>query len=271
MTLGAPSKADPFARSGMQDYEALFEKNPAAMALSNQALTSGETYACFIVAGQSLSASCNGNPGDAAYVPTNLSKCDQLSIDDGGIYAAKEPMLGCQSAGGGRSIFIRVADKLITAGYRQRIILINVGIGATSSAQWNNDLWPRIVIANERAKAKGITVTGVLWQQGETDNALVVSQATYYNNMTSLIAKVRSRGATVPWVLAKSTKWTGVDYAPVRAAIDQLGNGTDIFVGPDNDTLTGGNRVADNTHMSVPAGVEASAVLWRNAIQAAIP
>jgi hypothetical protein len=222
MSFGVPTKPDPFIRAGMQDYEALFEKNPAAMALSNQSLTSGETYACFIVAGQSLSASCNGNPGDAAYVPTNVSKCDQLSIEDGGVYTAKEPMLGCQSAGGGRSIFIRAADKLITAGYRQRIILINIGIGATSSAQWNNDLWPRIVIANERAKAKGISVSAVLWQQGETDNALVVSQSTYFSNMSSVISKVRSSGVSAPWILAKSTKWTGVDYAPVRAAIDQL-------------------------------------------------
>ncbi|NSY99701.1 sialate O-acetylesterase [Agrobacterium tumefaciens] len=270
MSFGVPTQPDPFVRAGMQVWENHFEKNSSIMSLSDQRATAGETYACFIVAGQSLSANCNGNPGDAAYVPTNSAKCDQLSIDDGGIYAAKEPMLGGETAGGGRSIFIRAADKLISAGYRQRIILINVGIGGTSSAQWNNDLWPRIVIANERAKAKGISVSGVLWQQGETDNALVVSQATYVSNMAGMIGKVRSKGLTAPWILAKSTKWMNVDYPPVRAAIDQIANGTDIFVGPDNDTLSGANRVADQTHMSVPTGVDASAVLWKDAILAAL-
>lgn len=262
---------DPFARGGMDKWESRFDKNSRDDTLSNQRIAPGETVAVFIIAGQSLAANVNGVVGDPAYVPVYPSRCDMLNIDDGAIYAAKEPMLGCETAGGGKSIFVRVADKLIAAGYRQRVILINVAIGGTSSDVWKNDLYQRIVIANERAKAKGLTVNAVLWQQGEADNFYSVNQTTYAANMTSVINSVRAKGVSAPWILAKSTKTANSDSAAIRAAVDQLANGVDIFVGPDNDSLTGGNRIADGTHMTAPVGCDNAAILWRNSIQAILP
>lgn len=265
-----PTKQDSLVRN-MPAWEGRFEKNKVGVSLSNQRPLEGESTAVFIVAGQSLASNVNGDPGDPAYVPVNLAKCDMINIDDGGIYTCREPMLGAETAGGGRSIFIRLADKLISAGYRQRVILITVGIGSTTAVNWETELWRRIVIAQACAGLKGFTVNAVLWQQGEADTAAGTTQEAYFSSMSNLISKVRDNGVSAPWMLAKSTWWHGALSNPVRAAVDQLINGADILAGPDNDTLLGANRLSDNTHMTVPLGVEASAELWAGSIQASLP
>ena len=137
--------------------------------VSKAGLNAGETTGVFVVAGQSNAANC----GTTNYTPSNASKVDNLSIYDGGTYAGADPLLGCQNipgVAGTGNLFTRMADKLITAGKYQRVILIPVAVGGSSVADWNAYLSERLIVSGRRAAAIGLPITAYLWMQGETDN-----------------------------------------------------------------------------------------------------
>ena len=234
-------------------------------AVRNPRLNAGETTGVFIVAGQSNASNYTFG---TAYNQTNAGKIDCLSIYDGGLYAATEPLLGCETYNLEQSrgnIFTQVADHLITAGIFQRVILIPIAIGGTPVNLWTTSFGDRLMVAFKRAQAVGLTVTGVLWQQGEADVA--TSQASYAADLATVIAKPRAAGFNAPWFIAKCTYFTGTTSAPVRAAQTAIVNGTDIFAGPDTDTLTSAYRY-DNGHFNSTTGAAAAAALWKTAIDA---
>lgn len=227
-------------------------------------LASGQNTGVFIVAGQSNGA--NYTVG-AAYTQTNPTKIDVLSIYDGGTYAATEPLLGCETYGSDQTrgnVFTQVADQLISAGIFQRVILIPIAIGGTPVNLWTTSFGDRLMVAFKRAQAVGLTVTAVLWQQGESDPA--TSQASYQADLNTVIAKPRAAGFNAPWFVAKCTYFTGTTSAAVRAAQAAIVNGTNIFAGPDTDTL-GSTYRYDNAHFS-STGATSAATLWKNAIDA---
>ncbi|UXN62922.1 sialate O-acetylesterase [Phyllobacterium sp. A18/5-2] len=238
-----------------------------------QGYTAGETTAVLIVAGQSLAANTSGDQDNVPYAPTNGSKIDMMLLDDGGIYVANDPLLGCENSSQGnvQNQFFRMADKLITAGWRQRIILIPIAIGATSSANWESTLWQRVVIANERAKAKGLNVDLVTWQQGESDSLLGVTASAYTANVSSMINKVAASGVAAPWMVAKGSYASGSVYPAIQNGQIALWDLPNVFQGPDTDTLTGAtNRIGDLTHLNA-TGANGASGLWRDKIQAALP
>lgn len=268
MMFTPPSAPDPFDTLA-PEFDARFNRNVGTKTLrAAQAPVAGETVGVLIVAGQSNAANTAGD--GTAYTPTNPAKIDNLFLSDGGVYAASDPLLGTENGYAGEigNVFTRVADKLVTAGWRQRVVIASVAIGATSATQWDALLYRRIVAAHRRALAKGFTVDGICWQQGETDTALETSQAAYTASMTSLMGKVAAAGVSAPWLIAKGTLYLGAASTAIRAAQTALVNGSTVLAGPDTDTLTGTNRRPDNTHFSL-TGADAAATLWTAAIQAA--
>jgi hypothetical protein len=183
---------------------------------------------------------------------------------DGGLYAAVDPLLGCNEAKG--NTFGRIADKWITAGKYARVILIPIAIGSTYVADHApggvyNALY---AVAFARAKALGYTVNGVFWQQGEQDNVAGTTTAAYEASLSGLISQQRGLGNTAPWLLARSTYSTGTTSSAIQAAYAALINGTTIFAGADTDSLGSSDRQADNTHLNA-TGADANATLWVNA------
>lgn len=270
MLLQGGSAVDPFAFGEFPNPTTpmIGNYNLSGKTLSSPRLNAGETTGVFVVGGQSNA----GNSVDTAYTPTNATKVDNLSIYDGGTYAAKDPLLGCQnvrSAFG--NVFGRVADKLINGGVYQRVILIPASIGATTINQWVNNasLYQRLIVAGRRASAVGLPITAYLWMQGENDNYSGTSQAAYSADLSTLIGMVRAAGFTTPWLVGQCTYLSGTTSAAVRAAQAAAVNGTDIFAGADTDTVTGTavNRQPDNTHLT-GAGADACATLWKTAIDA---
>jgi hypothetical protein len=234
-------------------------------------LVAGESTAVFVTGGQSMSS----NTVDTPYTPTNATKVDQINVHDGGTYRAVDPLLGCEidTTGNTGTVWSRLGDKLIDGGVFQRVIFIPVGLGGTSADDWNSNqaLYNRLVVAGRRAAAVGLPVTGFLWAQGERDGVLGTAQAAWQASTSGIIAKVRAAGFGAPWFIAKSTYQAGATSATIRAAQAAMVNGTDIFAGPDTDTLTGTsvNRQADNTHFKA-AGADAAAALWKTAIDAVL-
>lgn len=223
-------------------------------------LNIGEATGVFIYAGQSLS----GNTCDTLYTPTHSTKVDNLNILDGGLYAAVDPLLGCNEAKG--NTFARIADKWITAGKYARVILIPLGIGSTYVADHApggayNSLY---AVAFARAKALGYTVNGVFWQQGEQDGVGSTTTTQYETSLSALISQQRGLGNTAPWLLARSTVSNNVASSKIQAAYAALINGTYIFAGADTDSLGSADRQSDGTHLNA-TGADANATLWVNA------
>lgn len=216
----------------------------------------------FIIAGQSNSA----NAGDAPlFNPTNSGVCIQINPFDGGTYLASDPLLGCGGDQG--NLFTRVSDKLIIAGKYSRVNLIPCGIGSTGALVWATTYYDYIILAYRRAEALGIPITAILWQQGETDNALGNTGANWIDWVQQTRAKVVAAGCTAPWMIAKSTYYAGTTSASIRASIDTLWTLPGFVQGPDTDVLTGFTyrNNPDNVHFNV-TGLDMAANLWRDRI-----
>lgn len=215
----------------------------------------------FIIAGQS---NCS-NYVNAYYNPTNAGAVDNLNIYDGGMYRASEPLLGCSNTGG--NLFTRMADKLVTGGYYDRVILIPVGLGGTSAQQWDTLLYRRAISGGRRAAALGINVSAILWMQGESE--YLTTQSEYTSMLTSIMGKVAASGVTAPWVIGKCTDVGGIPKPAIQAAQLAIVNNTTIFQGADTDALTGSTYRYDGTHLNA-AGAEAAAELWKSAVISAM-
>jgi len=243
---------------------------PNGKTMSTPRLVVGEKTAVFVIAGQS---NCS-NSVDTAYSPGNAAKVDNFNIYDGGMYRAVDPLLGCtiKTSTLNGNIFGRVADKLINAGWRDRIILATVGYGGSAISSWRlgGQLNPRLIIAPQRLAAVGLSVTAFIWMQGETDNnPLSTPQANYAAALGEVIGTPRALGFNAPWLIGKCTYINGATSAQVRAAQAGVANGTDIFGGADTDTLTGVANRYDDAHFSA-LGADAAADLWKAAIISAL-
>jgi hypothetical protein len=226
----------------------------------------------FICCGQSNA----GNTTNSAATLTNPTKIHNLNFYDGGLYAGADPLLGCQminaTVPGVGSVWSRMADKLVSDGKYDHVVLVPTAIGATSVNDWlvNPTLSQRIVVAARRARELGLTISGLLWLQGETDRTLGTSQAAYQSAMTSLIGLLRADGNLAPWLIAICSYQTGLTSSAVQAAQAAMPNGVDIFAGANCDSVvSAGDRQSDNTHFT-DQGAGKAANLWAAAIEAAL-
>jgi hypothetical protein len=133
-------------------------------------------YRCFITWGQSQGTNLGSTPGTV----TNPTLHFNISLQNGAIYRAIDPLLSIPHQGG--SIWLKLGDSLITAGNYDRVIWLPLNIGATGIAQWISGgvVNYRIRAACSRLQALGIpsNKTTILSMIGETDNGLNTAQAT---------------------------------------------------------------------------------------------
>lgn len=227
-----------------------------------------------IVAGQSNWT--NINP--TLYTPVNSSAVSQLNVYDGAFYPISGSVLGSSFYQGSFGIgnpSVRVADTLVTNGIFNQVLLVNVAIGSTSSAQWATDQYTnRIAVAMLRLAQSGITpaTTGVtfafLWGQGETDNSpLGTSQAAYTANLSTVLTSLTNTGFSGRIFICQETWINGTTSSAVQAAQTAAINNTTIFSGGNLDSLNATNRQGDNTHFN-DTGSPAAATLVVNAMHA---
>jgi hypothetical protein len=220
--------------------------------------------AVIVIVGQSNAGNFGTGP---AYVPTHAASIFNLSLHNGGIYTAAEPLLGNDSQGFGFGI--RLADKLITAGLYTKVILCPMAVGGTSVTQWaTGPCNHRITAMGSRLAMRGLTPTFVLWHQGESDGG--TSQGVYSAMLAKVISDFRAVGVAAPFFVAQVT-YPNVNTG-VRAAQAAAANGVDVFLGPDTDVLTTGtgHRAVDGVHFNA-TGHDAHAQLWFDKIDAFLP
>lgn len=267
MAFGGGSSKDPMSLSIPLVHQTI--KEGYNRTIHNPKIIDGEVTKIYVIHGQSLASAWGGG----TYVPTHIDKVDQINIEDGGCYAHKDPPLGCDSGLRDPGNYVgtwhgRFGDLMIDSGAAERIINIPAAVGGSNIAQFvpGGLCFERLLVAFRRAEALGYNVNCVLFQQGEAEAALGTTQSAYMAYVNAMISGLSDQGFNPKWMLAKSTVVSGVSYTPVRAAVDALVDGVDIYAGPDVDTLLGPTyRLADNTHLTA-TGLDTVALAFKNLV-----
>lgn len=212
----------------------------------------------------------NHSDVDTLYLPRNPG-IHNLNIYDGGVYEAKDPLLGCSGTQG--NVAIRFADLLIDAGLYTRVILAPMAIGALGFVYWApwGPVRHRIPAMAARLRAHNYPPTFILRVHGETDALMGYSTVQSTAWLASIIAAYREAGMTCPIFNALSTFSSSAGLTPdmmnaTRVAILSQTDDVSVFTGPDTDTLRVGYRDGiDGTHFNA-AGLNAHAAMWRDVI-----
>ncbi len=220
----------------------------------------------FVIAGQSYATNCND---ERLKVTDSQRRVAAYDSQNNSWRIADDPQPAPDGSDGG-SIWPEFGDPL-AAVLRVPVGLANVGVGATSSAQW----LPKGAL-HERLIAVGQTLgrfRAVLWQQGESDVLAHTTTADYVSNMMQIHGvAAKSWGFEPPWLLAKSTLHPTVYHdvvgeEAIRAAIDELCQRPGFLPGPDTDILGGENRGGPDTRRHFSGiGQRRAALLWFAAV-----
>lgn len=234
-----------------------------------------------IVAGQSNCT--NINP--TLYTPPSGTVIDQLNIFDGGAYNIAAQMLGSGNNGAGTpgggpgNVAARLAQLFITNSIFDHVVVASICVGSTTAADWaSGKESQRITAAMRRFAARSITPAtaswtfAISWWQGENDNFVGTSQASYIASMNTILTSSQAAGfscATCRFFVNIQTWNAGTVSPAIQAA--QAGvvsaKPTLFFTGGNIDTLNASNRLVDNVHLN-DAGAAAAALLVYNAMHA---
>lgn len=271
---GIASAPDPYILTEQSAFPAGGNKTATGKIISTPRLTAGETTAVLMCFGQSNSA----NSGDTLFTPTNSTKVDNFNVYDGGTYRAVDPLLGCGNVPSttGGNLWSRVADKLVTAGTKQRVILATIGMHGGGIDNWRDagswgaagPLLSHLLVVRLRLLSVGLTPSAYTLMIGESDNQSGMSRANWLARGQSLVAAIQTLGDTAPWFIGKCTYISGAVSTNVQNAQDDLVAAiTNGHAGANTDTLTGTatNRQATDDHFKA-AGANAAADLWVTAL-----
>lgn len=213
-----------------------------------------------------------------ATVPANASAIDNFSVHDGACYnVTNKPLLGTQdyiqTPGGGGCIVTGVADLLVTNNKFDRVIMVPVAVSAASIADLATGVCAtRTSVAMARLASRGI-VPGLtnltfafLWMQGETDNLLATSSASYQASWAIIRANLLAAGFVGRMFVCKESYNLSVTSATVQAAQAAVVDNVVVFAGGDLDSINNASRVS-GTHFN-DAGGAAAATLIYNAMHA---
>lgn len=140
--------------------------------------------------------------------------------------------------------------------------------GGTGISQWlpsdAGNLYNTLIKTPGQATHPGL----FLWWQGESDAVAGTSQATYYADMTIIVAAVASDIGCKTMACLLQTMDSGFASLPNQAAIraaklQSVGDGGNNVTGPDLSGLTA------SPHVTSDAGLLSVATLWYNALFAA--
>lgn len=188
--------------------------------------------------------------------PTNASVIDQLNIYDGALYSVDGALLGASNDDATHGcVAPQVADKFITAGTFDRVILVGLGVNTSTVSMWSTgSLSSRIPVALKRLAARGITpaTTGVTfamwWAQGESDHGTTLSA--YQSGLNAVRSSAVSAGFSGRIFVCKQSLLSGAIDTTVQSAQTGTVDNVNFWSGGDMDALSGTNRQVDNTHWS---------------------
>jgi hypothetical protein len=131
---------------------------------------SSGNMAIIVTFGQSNAA----NFGETPFEPRG--NVFNFNYADGKCYFAKDPLLGADGKKG--SVWTRVGDKLVSRHVYDTVLLAPIGVNWSSVSEWapSGRLHGRIHKVLKGLQKKGLTITHLLWHQGERDAARGMSK-----------------------------------------------------------------------------------------------
>lgn len=241
----------------------------------NLTINTGIRNLVLIIDGQSLM----GAEAPTAYTPTNGTAIDNLNPFDGSVYAWADQPLGSTwvsssvSGSGVGHIGARIADKFISGGQFDRVIIVPIAVGGSLIADHaTGALVNNLCAAHKRIVARGFgpqtnVTEGILFGQGEADTVAGTSQANYTTAANTVIANVQACGFSGRFFINTESWSGGTTSANVTNAQAAVVNNTTVFAGGNLDTLNATNRLTDNTHLN-DTGMSSAATLIYNAMHA---
>lgn len=229
----------------------------------SSAINPAQRTALMFSVGQSLETNFSATP---LYTPTS-NQVHNWNIFDRQTYAAADPLLGCEGPAALNLAFgnylTRVADKLIALNKFDRVIIVCIGIGNTTVADWaaGGRYNPRLVSAIKAVtQSLGIPITWIHYGQGQRDGVLSTTQNAWQAGFASMVATIRAAGCNAPIFVTKETEQAFVISAPIRAAQAAVVDNVTIFAGSDFDppSLPDTDKQADGTHFNA-IGADAAA------------
>ena len=184
------------------------------------------------------------------------------------LYPLKDPLKGANGDAG--SVWSRLGDKIVEHNFARTVIIVPCAVGGTKIEQWipGGDLNHLIAETVQHLHNSGLTVTHVLWHQGESNHVdysggltPVQNAANYTNNFHVLLNYLRSIGINAPVYPAMATRCVGEPDFVLQEAQRNLANDSlNIFNGPNTDSLDNAYRY-DNCHFN-KTGLNVHAQLW---------
>lgn len=186
----------------------------------------------------------------------------------GKLYLARDPLLGADGNGG--SVWSRLGNNIIAKDLYDGVVFVPLGVGATQIARWKSDgdLHPRIIEAINELKAKQLTITHLLWHQGEQDAHLKTSKDEYKKMFLDMLSNIRKQGVNAPIYVSIATTCGEPKQGNreiQQAQRELVDRSKRIYPGPDTDLLDSAYRY-DRCHFT-EQGLERTAELWLQAIE----
>jgi Carbohydrate esterase, sialic acid-specific acetylesterase len=188
-------------------------------------------------------------------------------------YRAIDPLPGASENRG--SVWGRLGDKLIDAGFARSVLFVPIAFGATYIEDWapGGQCYPRLMLALHRLKKIGIAVDLLCWHQGEANaNHTPMTADEYRDCFRAMLRGVREAGVKVPVYVALATLCED-DSHPFQNSVQiRLGQKELVSLwdrvrpGPDTDQIGTAHRW-DGCHFSA-SGQELAAQAWFLAITA---
>ena len=149
------------------------------------------------------------------------------------------------------------------------MIFATIGESASAISRWRppGDLYQRLVETIKSLQRSGITITHLLWHQGETDAKQDTGKEQYIRHFLSMKNGIRSLGVQAPIYVSIASRYRDEsgDLNIQKAQKEIILKFPDVFPGPDTDQLGDAYRY-DGTHFS-SKGMKEAAMLWYQAIK----
>lgn len=176
-------------------------------------------------------------------------------------YKYKNPSLGGTGYGG--SVWGYLGEKLVLKGYHDFVIFSNTGVGGKSIHSLNKgEFFEYFLKTYIDLLEKYGRVDGILFHQGESDNKPGIDE-TYTSGFREFLKNLDKNGIETPIYLSR------VSYCPNKPSnkkiIEQqnflITNYSNIFPGPNTDSLQGLYRIKNNCHFNL-LGFEKFSDMW---------
>lgn len=195
--------------------------------------------------GQSNAANRSG-PGEEPLPPVP----GVFNFFAGKCYVAEGPMLGAE--GGGNSIWLPVAQKMVAAGLATSIIIATPALGSTSVGDWAPKGRAHFRLRNmlKSMHDSGLHANYITWFQGESDSVYKTPRLKYEREFTSLVRSIRNQGESAPIILSVTSVCDKDRSSKVRAAQMRMPDLLeDVYLGPDTDKFGRSTRLkSDHCH-----------------------